>query len=351
MIVRPTRFSTLAWSAGLILFLMGGPAQAAEGESAYAFGHGYDLGPFNFAGYANVTAAIPNEGQKALTLEDLSLFATGHISKLLNPFIEAELTHVVIAHSSPSDRNSPDAALAMERYYNDSYLTPDLTLRLGKMLAPVGEWNLIHAAPLVLTSTRPAVTYRNFSAYIRGLSLLYSNAENAFPDVQVYWQPDREESEKPRGISFESYRMAEGIHVSIPISLLDKFGASYQHSADADNVTQSVFGGDFHYTTGKTTFQGEATYSTLSGGGVPRRRDDEWGGYVAASYAFNHHWSAIAWYEAFLKRDENTAAQDALLGLSYRPQSAMTFKLEFVQNFGGPPVNPTGLIASWSILF
>ena len=38
-----------------------------------------------------------------------------------------------------------------ERYYNDAYLSDDLTLRFGKMLAPVGAWNLFHAAPLVMS--------------------------------------------------------------------------------------------------------------------------------------------------------------------------------------------------------
>lgn len=339
--------SALILGAGVAAILTG----AAWAGETYKLGHGYDIGPINLAGYANVTLSMPNEGQKALTLEDLSLFATGHISKLINPFIEAELTHVVIAHSSPSDDREPDAAFTFERYYNDAYITPEVTLRLGKMLAPVGEWNLIHAAPLVLTTTRPAVTYRNFSAYITGVSMLYSDPESQRPDVQIYWQPDREESEKPRAITFENHRRAEGIHLSLPLSLLDKVGASYQHSVDPDDVTQSLFGVDYHLTLGKTALQGEATYSTLSGGTVPRARNTEWGGYLAASYTFDHHWSASTWYEAFLKRDENTPAQDLLFGLAYHPQSAMVIKLEYVQNIGGAPVNPTGIFASWSILF
>jgi len=46
------------------------------------------------------------------------------------------------------------------------------------MLSPVGEWNEIHAAPLVLTTVRPAVTYQNFSEYLTGGSLLYSDPDN-----------------------------------------------------------------------------------------------------------------------------------------------------------------------------
>jgi hypothetical protein len=44
-------------------------------------------------------------------------------------------------------------------------------------------------------------------------------------------------------------------------------------------------------------------------------------------------------------------AHDLLFGIAYRPHPAIVIKLEYLQNIGGQPVNPTGLFASWSILF
>jgi len=326
-------------------------AVAARADGAYQLGHGLDLGPFNFAGYSSLVANLPEHGQKSLVLDDLSLFVSGHLGQYVNPFTEAELTHVDLVRSGPGGSGHGDGAFVLERLYNDSYLTSTVTLRLGKMLSPVGEWNEIHAAPLVLTTVRPAVTYRNFSEYTTGVSGLYSDPEGRLPAVQLYSQPSGELSERPSSITFHQYKSVEGAHVSVPLGLLDKVGFSFQQSKDVRGVDQSLYGLDYHYTLDALTLQGEATYSDISHNAALHVHDSEWGLYAAASYAFAQRWSAYAWYEAFADRASPSAAQDVLFGISYRPVPPTVIKFEFLQNLGGPPVNPTGFFASWSILF
>jgi hypothetical protein len=294
---------------------------------------------------------LSDHGTRSLTLDDLSLFVSGHLNRLVNPFTEAELTHFDLFRSRPAGPDKGDGDFALERLYNDSYLTESVTLRLGKMLTPVGEWNVIHAAPLVLTAVRPAVTDRNFSEYATGLSILYSDPYARFPDVQLYWQPSSEFSERPSTITYHQYKAVEGAHVSFPVGLLDKVGFSFQQSRDMQGVDQSLFGADFHYTLDKLTLQGEGTISALAHPPAIHARDSEWGAYLAASYALTEKWTGYAWYEGFGDRTAAAAAHDLLFGVSYRPQSAMVLKLEYLQNVGGPPVNPTGLFASWAVLF
>lgn len=332
----------------LIFCFAGGEVRAGE---VYHFGQGYDIGSFNLAGYSNVTAAFPAGARDSLALEDLSLFVTGHLSRWINPFVEAELTHVTLARSSGDGDRDPGASIAIERLYNDAYVTDDLTLRLGKMLAPVGEWNLYHAAPLVLSTTRPAVTYRNFAAYIEGASLLYHDANEIYPDVQVYWQPDYEETERPRDVRFQQHKMTTGIHIAFPLTPIDTLGVSIQRTTDLQGVSQTLIGGDLSYSLDRLTFRGEATYSRLGAGGASLAHDSEIGGYVSTSYAVTHSWSAYTWYEAFQDRNAASLAQDVLVGVAYRPIDPVVFKLEYLENFGGTPVNPTGLFASWSVLF
>ncbi len=326
-------------------------AQSTDAQGNYQLGHGYDLGPFNLAGYSDVVADVPDEGRKDFALDDLSLFVSGHVAPFFNPFAEAELTHLDIVHSGSISGDRGDGSLVLERLYDDANLTDSLTLRLGKMLAPVGEWNEIHAAPLVLTTVRPAVTYQNFSEYLTGGSLLYSDPNSKLPDLQIYWQPDREFSERPSSIAFDSYKMVEGVHLKFPIGLLDQIGVSFQKARDTKDVVQSLFGLDFQYTLAKLTFQGEWTYSDLTGRTAGLVRRTEWGGYVAASYKFAEEWSAYSWYEEFSNRASLTAARDLLFGVAYKPDPAIVIKLEYLQNIGGKPVNPTGLFASWSVLF
>lgn len=322
----------------------------ADGIGHYRLGHGLDLGPFNFAGYSNLVANVPRNDARSLVLDDLSLFVTGHAGRFVNPFAEAEFTQFDIARSA-SDTKRRNGDLVLERLYNDANLTDSLTLRFGKMLTPVGEWNEIHAAPLVLTTVRPAVTYRNFSEYTTGASVIYSDPYERYPDVQVYWQPSGELSERPSHLTVHRYKQVAGTHVSFPIGLLDKVGVSFQHSKDSDNVIQSLYGADFHYTIGKLTLQGEATFSDIRDGAAGDARDTEWGGYAAASYALTEKWSVHGWYEGFADRTNASAAQDLLFGVSYQPLPAMILRTEYLENVGGTPVNPSGLFASWSVLF
>ncbi|MBV9828980.1 MAG: hypothetical protein JO001_25435 [Alphaproteobacteria bacterium] len=164
---------------------------------SYELGHGLNLGPFNVAGYSNLVLDLPAQRVKSLNLDDLSLFVTGHVNSAFNPFLEAELTSLSLLPPGRLAGEHEAGDVVIERLYNDSYLTDSTTLRLGKMLSPVGEWNEIHAAPLVLTTIRPAVTYRNFSEYATGLSLRYADPYPYLPDVQVYWQPAGEFSARP----------------------------------------------------------------------------------------------------------------------------------------------------------
>jgi hypothetical protein len=321
------------------------PAQAADD---YQLGRGLDLGPVNIAGYTNLVAGFPEQAPRSLALDDLSLFVSAHLGRFFNPFTETELEGLSLLKSG-GEIPDRDANFTIERLYNDSYLTDSVTLRLGQMLTPVGEWNQIHAAPLVLTTVRPAVTSRNYSEYATGASLLYSDPYLRLPDLQVYWQPDGELYRHPNSI--RQFKSIEGAHAAVPLSLLDQVGFSFQHARELSGADQSLFGIDFHYTIGSVALQGEATVTPISNNPAVHFRDTEWGGYLAATYSLTNQWSLYSWYENFADRSLPSIAQDVLFGFAYRPQPPIVFRLEYLQNFGGQPVNPTGLFAGWAVLF
>lgn len=312
-------------------------------------GHGYTFGAFNVSGFADVTATATDNGRKAVAVNDASVYVSGHVASVFNPFVSAELTGLDIVQSGGIGRNG---TVVLDRLYDDAILSDDLTLRVGKMLAPVGEWNEIHAAPLVLTATRPAVTFQNFSQYATGFSMLYSHPSGDLPEFQFYWQPHGEFLQRPSSpFAFNTYRTVEGFHLKFPVSLLDQVGLSFQQSTDLHRTTQSLGGVDFQLTFGRFGLQGEATYSGLGGETRGLVRREEWGGYLALSYAITNQFTAYSWYEQFSTRFDTMAARDLLWGVSFRPDPAIVFKLEYLQNVGGPPVNPTGVLASWSVLF
>jgi len=336
------------WSAAAIFTLI---CTGAVAQSENEPGHGYTFSAFNVGGFSDVTAAAADTGRKAVSVNALSVFVTGHVAPAFNPFIEAELTGLDVVQSGGIG-GSHNGSLVLDRLYDDAILSDNLTLRVGKMLAPVGEWNEIHAAPLVLTATRPAVTYQNFSPYLTGFSMLFSNTRGDLPDLQFYWQPHGVFLQRPSSpFALDTYRTVEGLHLKFPVSLLDQVGVSFQQTTDLRGTVQSLGGLDFQLNFGRVGLQGEATYSRLSGETQGLARRQEWGGYLAVSYALTDKFTAYTWYEEFSGRYDPSAARDLLWGVSFRPDPAIVFKLEYLQNIGGRPVNPTGVLASWSVLF
>lgn len=315
-------------------------------------GEGYTVGNVNIAGYVNLVVEAPHDGKTEIVGDDFSLFVSGRFNKYFNPFFEAEITGATFWRESSTllADNKPDFVL--ERLYNDSNLTENLTLRIGKMLTPVGEWNTIHAAPLVWTTTRPMTTYRSFPEYTSGLALNYSPPHGKLPEMQLFWQPDGEIQPKPNALVTREYLHTAGIHLNWASGLTDKLGVTLQHAdINHSDESQTLLGLNFKKTLAKFQFETEATYTHVDGRNPVRARDDEWGAYVLGGYAINDKWSAMARYESFVDREATHGSRNALLGLTWRPDPAIAWKLEYVKQDGARLDIGTGLYASFSVLF
>ena len=335
---------------GVVSLLAG--TDSAFAESDYILGHGQDVGDFNFAGYAAIAADVPLGHSKDLSLDDLSLYVSGHVNNWLNPFMETELSSLPLMQTPGGELRG---RAVLERLYNDILLTDDLILRGGKMLAPVGEWNAIHAAPLVVTSSRPLATYYGFSEYVTGISLLYANSTSSalLPDVQVYWQPAGEFAQRTPDLTVHNYRDVSGAHLNWSFGLNDKVGASVQHSTvDATGDRQTVGGLNGNYKFGQFALESEATYTAIDKSFNEVVRSNEWGGYVLGSYAVTSTVSVITWYELFRTRYNSSQSQDVLVGASWHPSPPLVWKLEYVGSIGGPEdSNRTGFYGSLAVLF
>ncbi len=289
-----------------------------------------------------------------LSLDDLSLFGTGHFNQILNPFFETEYANdtLLLEGGNPLSASTPH--LLLERLYNDSYLTNKLTLRIGKMLSPVGNWNLIHAAPLVLTTTRPDITYYGYSEFVTGASLIYTGDKRLLPDMQIYMQPGGELRPRTLDLVMHEYEHVSGLHLNWPFGLNDKLGLSLQHAQIKHSKTQQTLAG-FNYSKefGPLAFETEAIRTHISGTDVtqPRVRDNEWGTYLQGAYELDEHWKLIGRYEYFAERTAINASKNTLLGTTYKTDSPLVWKVEYIKQTGTLLDIPTGLYASLSRLF
>ena len=243
-----------------LALVLAAPMATSVWAGDYDLGKGYTVGKINIAGYVNLVAEHPTGGKAELVVDDISLFISGRFNRYVNPFFEAELSDVSIWRQNSSLFADSHPKFVLERLYNETHLSDSLSLRAGKMLTPVGEWNGIHAAPLVATTTRPMTTRRSFPEYTSGLALNYTPANGALPEIQAYWQPGREWAPRPRTLATRDYRNIAGLYLNWSGALTDKVGLSLQHADVANaNESQALLGLNARKTIGPFQLESEAT--------------------------------------------------------------------------------------------
>lgn len=323
-----------------------GAAGACSAQETYHLGEGLAVGNANVAGYSNVVLEVPRDGTHHLAVDDLSLFVSGRFDRYLNPFLEVELDEVVLA-AEGGDAGSGD--WVVERIYDDVSITPATTLRIGKMLAPVGDWNITHAAPLVWTTNRPLTTYYPFSEFASGLAVNYLGASNGW-DAQVYVQPG-DEWIPQSGAGRRNYHHVGGFNLRHSWNIQNRLGLALQSARDADSGEKQIALAAYGtWTSGPLLWDAQVDYVTIDGPGN-RLRDRESGFYIEAVYPIDEQWYAVVQGERFEARDVAPDATKRLFGVVYRPQPAVSWKLEYLDATGAALGMPTGVYASWAVLF
>src|SRR5215470_5124830 len=139
----------------------------------YHLGQGLQLGNsgVTLGGYGSVRVEDLSHHSPQLTLSALSLFVSWDTGTRVHFFSEVKLEEVALTREEHSF-DTRDRGVELERLYMDVYLIDPVTFRFGKFLTPIGRWNLIHADPLVWTTSRPLITSQPFSPNTTG-GMLY----------------------------------------------------------------------------------------------------------------------------------------------------------------------------------
>ena len=138
-------------------------------DLVYTPGRGLAVGRtgLTLGGYSNVELVRDEGGPVRLTFDELALFVTWDPLERVHLFSELEGEDIVTVDDD-GHGGADDAEFTVERLYGDLALTDWLNVRAGKFLTPVGRWNVIHAAPLVWTTSRPLVTEQPFDPHTTG---------------------------------------------------------------------------------------------------------------------------------------------------------------------------------------
>ena len=316
----------------------------------YRLGEGFQIPGtgINLGGYATGTYDVPQDAPSRLALDNLSLFVWWDGDGRWKFFSELELENALSTRSSSRrDMRENNGYLSLERLYVDYALTDATDVRAGKFLTPIGHWNLIHATPLVWTTSRPLVTTLAFPTNMTGIMVTQTlpNIGNGI-EYSVYGSGGNDLHPNPAQDPFYS---AVGAHVNFPLQTGSQLGFSYADFEQQKTRLErkQLVGVDFEWSRNRYEISAEAVYRSSDIGGAW----DERGAFVQAVAPLSEKLYIVGRYETFRTAREPAATQLWLTGLHYRITPALVLKAEWVASKNNRIGAPDGFMSSVAVLF
>jgi len=309
------------------------------GEGLHVPGTGFGLG-----GYATATADKLKHAPARATLDDISLFLWWEGEGRWKFFSEFDFENILSTRSTGHDGDDP--YLALERIYFDYALNETTNIRAGKFLTPIGRWNLIHATPLVWTSSRPLVTEQTFPGNVTGLMLSGTLISLGDTEYSLYTSSGAEIRANP---ALDPFNEVVGGHLILPSLWNARIGLSYasfeQKKTRGEN--KELYGIDFVWTQNRYEISAEGIYRYSENG----RAWDEKGAFVQLVVPLTEKLYAVGRYENFRKSRAPAATELWVTGLNYRITPAVALKAEWIGSKNNSIGAPEGFMSSVSILF
>jgi hypothetical protein len=308
-------------------------------------GGGYEVpgSSWHFGGYATASYSDPRSGDPRVAVDNLSLFLWWEGDSRWKFFSEFEYENPLSNHSG---NRFEDDYLSWERAYLEYALTDSITVRGGKFLTPIGHWNLIHATPLVWTTSRPLATTLAFPTNMTGVmvtSTIPSIANGM--DISFYGSTGSEIRPNP---DLDPFSSAIGAHVTLSLGGESQIGFSYADFEQEKSRPErkQLAGVDFLWSRDRVELSGEAVYRSSSIGGS----FDERGGFLQLVVPLSARLYAVGRYENFRLSRDDESTRLWVTGLNFRIRPAIVLKAEWVDAHHDTIDAPHGFLTSISIL-
>jgi hypothetical protein len=355
---KPARLIPIVLIAGLFLAVATAgadglsnstqPGSLSIGPVDYTPGRGARIGDtgLSLGGYAN-TNLVRDEGHRAhQNIDDVSLFVTWDPTPRVHLFSELEFEDLVdIDDHGRHDTSSWD--FVPERLYGDFTLVDGVGLRVGKFLTPVGRWNVIHAQPLVWTTSRPLATELPFDPHTTGAMFFGSSYPgNGTLSYALYGQFTGQFEERPQA---QLADRSGGARVEYETAQGWALGASYL-AFTQDAHWHHLTGLDGLWQRDRFELMGEFVHEDVDHG--PGR---QWGLYlqavVEALPEVLPHLYLVGRYEHYDQRAPAPEVNLIVPALAWKPRPYLVLKGEYLIADHIAEESPPGFKCSVAILF
>ncbi len=325
----------------LLLLLFSSVIRAQE----YQLGHGYKINnALNIGAYFSADYAKGKEVDKA-RLDDVAILVYGNFLSNFSYLVEMEASPFY-TNDYKNNSSQTHSEFHYERMYVNYSHSELINIRLGKLITPIGYWNLEPINVLRDTSSNPLYSYKMFPKFITGAnsngymnedgSLKYHLFLQATDDIDKDYINIRNDFFIGGALDYE---------VSYEIDL----GASLGYYETYENKDVSLLQVNAKYDNYPYLVQTEWAYTHIQNNTISAS-EYQFGGYFQGMYNINPKHAIVSRYEYFKDEQSNINSKNniLILGYSYRPIYALSIKGEYQFN-SDSRLNQT--LISFSVLF
>ena len=315
------------------------PALADEGSNW--------LDGFQLGGYGSAGVTLHRDQEAEAAINQVSMLLSWNGDGRLSFFSELELERP-LAWNDDTKFSRKEGHFDLERFYFDYNISEKINFRAGRFLTPNSRWNLLHAPPLVWTTSRPLATTQLFPTATNGIMLHGAVPfKNSAFEYKVFGEllEDQELDERDER-QFEHVR---GLRLSVKnqsdigISLL-----SFREKG-INAASYRMLGLDLVTTVKNVEISVEAFQRFNT-----NNRDGGSGAYLQTAVPLIglglQDWYWITRLET-LQRQDLGAKERWLVGATWRVKPTQLLKLEFTGGSAGLPESPRGFSASFALFF
>lgn len=323
-------------------------------KAAYADSAVADSSNFKLGGYSSASINIPRQNSTQFQLDDISLMLSWENDGRLKFFSELELERP-LTWNEDKHFNSKNSYVDLERLYLDYNLSDKVNIRGGRFLTPAGRWNLLHAAPLVWTTTRPLATSYLFPTAVNGLMLhgsvpFESKNQNQSIEYSFFVEALKDQVRDNNEII---YKNVAGAHLTFTNQLnlglnLGLSVATFTEDKPAGPDYRMV-GVDFitHIKGWELSGEGFQRFTSSGSNGGS-------GAFVQSAAPLGNNWYWLTRLETLNQARQDNAMVSGerwVTGLTKRITPQQVLKMEFVGGTADFTDMPRGFVGSFAVLF
>lgn len=301
---------------------------------------------FKLGGYSSASITIPRSGKTELRLEEISLLLSWENEGRFKFFGELELERP-LSWNENKKFDGKNSYFDLERLYLDYNLSEKVNVRSGRFLTPAGRWNLLHAPPLVWTSTRPLATTNLFPNALNGIMLYGSSPIRLFGQDQSFEYSIYAEALKDqvrdkdeiiyKDVAGAQFRLNGRVNLGLSLSTFteDRTG----------NPEYRMIGLDFITHINGWELSGEGFQRFTSSG-----KDGGSGAFLQSAAPLGNNWYWLTRLESF-QRPSEISGERWVMGATKRVTPTQLLKLEYVGGSDDFTDTPRGFVGSFAVLF